>query len=102
MRWWCFALLPSIGCAQLAGIDNTTTASSDAAIDARNDAREVDAPDSKPPCTGGDARMTDPMTGACYILFTAAKTRDEARGICAGLGGGALLASVQTGAENQL
>jgi len=103
MRRWCLGLVTSVGCAQLAGIENTS--SREPIDDApRLDARIDAAPpsDSKLPCAGGDARATDPMTGACYVLFTMPKTRNEARQVCAGLGAGTLLASVQTGTENQL
>jgi hypothetical protein len=104
MRAWCLALLPTIGCAQLFGIEDTTShdaggGGSDAPrIDARNDAPV----DMKLPCMGGDTRTTDPMSGACYMLFTTPRSYAEARTVCGGLGGGALLASVQTANENQL
>ena len=106
MRAWCFAVLPLIGCAQLFNIEDTSSRSdggSGSADAPRIDARVADAaPDSPLPCIAGDSRATDPMTGACYMLFSTARTYAEARSVCAGLGGGALLASVQTGAENQV
>ncbi len=100
MRAWLLVLVNAIGCAQLLGIDETTSgnAVTDAGTDARRDAPLADAR----ACTEGDARVTDPMTGACYSLFTTPHTRDEARTTCNALGGGAMLATVQTGGENQL
>jgi hypothetical protein len=97
MRAWCLVLVLVAGCAQLFGIEETT--SRDAGTDARGDARLDGALDAFV-CVGGDARATDPMTGACYSLFTTPKTRDEARATCLALGGGTMLASVQSASEN--
>ncbi len=100
MRAWCLVLVNAIGCAQLFGIDETTSldGGGDARADARRDGSTVDAR----ACTEGDTRVTDPMTGACYSLFTTARTRNEARTTCNAIGGGAMLASVQSATENQL
>jgi hypothetical protein len=100
MRAWLLVLVNAIGCAQLLGIDETTSGdgASDAGGDARRDGPTADAR----ACTEGDARITDPMTGACYALFTTPRTRDEARTTCNAIGGGTMLASVQSGNENQL
>ena len=105
MRWWCLVCLHAIGCAQLFGIEQTTSPPpQDGSIDGRPiDARKIDAPlDAPRVCAGGDARVSDPMTGACYMLFTGEKSRNDARTTCSGLGGGAMLASVQSNAESQL
>ncbi|HEY5926824.1 MAG TPA: C-type lectin domain-containing protein [Kofleriaceae bacterium] len=103
MRAWCLVVVPAIGCAQLFGIDETTGPKagidSGVAIDARRDAPpSIDAAI----CEGGDARATDPMTGACYTYFAQPLGRTEARERCGSLGGGTMLATVQTAGENQL
>ena len=99
MRAWCLVAVCSTGCAQLAGIDETSArdAATDATVDARSDGT-IDAA----VCAGGDARVTDPMTGACYTFFMAPQSRNDARATCSGLGSGTSLASVQSAAENQL
>lgn len=82
------------GCAQLAGIEKTTGAPEDAIVvdvaDAAPVDDAVDAPiDSPPdarPCEGGAARVSDPATGTCYVLFTSPMTRNAARTACLGLG----------------
>lgn len=87
------------GCAQLFGLDETSAPATPS--DAPIDGRIVDAPsiDARV-CAGGDARVTDPATGNCYMLFSAPATRDTARATCQSLGAG--LASVQSADENQV
>lgn len=51
------------------------------------------------PCAGGNAAMQEPG-GACFVLFTAAKTRAAAELDCVALGGH--LASVKTAAQNAI
>jgi hypothetical protein len=90
------------GCAQLFGIESTSNAntSQDAAP---ADAKSIDAaPIDALPCTGGDARATDPATGACYVLFTTPATRNAARASCATLGANVKLASIQSTNENTI
>ena len=86
-----FAALALGGCAQLLGLEPTT--SPDAAIDA---SKLVDAQ----ACVGGDYRTVDPATGHCYTLFTTPMTRDAARTACRGLGATTHLATIQSAAEN--
>jgi hypothetical protein len=86
-----FAALALGGCAQLLGLEPTT--SPDAAIDA---SKLVDAQ----ACVGGDYRTVDPVTGHCYTLFTTPMTRDAARTACRGLGATTHLATIQSAAEN--
>ena len=99
MQAWCLVVVCSMGCAQLAGIDETSAR--DASIDATADAPRDSSLDAAV-CAGGDARVTDPMSGACYTFFMAPQTRNDARATCSGLGGGTALATVQSAAENQL
>jgi len=87
------------GCAQIFGLDTTSKHEPDARPSI--DTRPVDA-SSVLPCVGGDARSTDPATGACYVFFTAAMTRDAARAACQGLGASTRLASIQGAAESDL
>jgi hypothetical protein len=95
------AMVLAGGCAQLFGLDETNAPATP--NDAPTDVRPVDAPpDAARVCAGGDARVTDPGTGTCYVLFTAPATRNVARQMCLTLGANARLASVQTAAENQL
>ena len=57
--------------------------------------------DAPVPCTGGDAQVTDPDTGACYVAFTTTRrTWLDARAQCTALGMD--LATVTTDSENQL
>jgi hypothetical protein len=98
MRAWCLVVVNTIGCAQLFGIDETT--SGDAGTDGTSDARPDSSTDASV-CAGGDARVTDPVTGACYAFFTTPRPRNEARATCNALGG-ATLATVQSGNENQV
>jgi hypothetical protein len=91
------ALLALGGCAQIFGLEETTARPAPDA--ARVDARVFDAP---LPCAGGDARSVDPVTGACYVLFTGPMPRDLARTTCQGLGGTTRLASIQSASENAL
>lgn len=51
------------------------------------------------PCSGGDAAMQEPG-GACFVLFTTAKTRAAAELDCVALGGH--LATVKTAAANAI
>jgi hypothetical protein len=88
-----FAALALGGCAQLLGLEPTT--SPDAPIDAP---RLVDAQ----ACVGGDYRTVDPATGTCYVLFTTPMTRDAARTACRGLGATTRLAGIQSAAEASL
>jgi len=102
MRRWCLVLVHAcgaLGCAQLAGIEHTS--GRDASLDGAVDAPRDGSPDAAA-CVGGDARAGDPMTGACYMLFTTPKSRDDARVACAALGPGTVLASVQSAGENAL
>lgn len=46
----------------------------------------VDLPDAHP-CTGGDARMTDPDTGICYVYVAAITTWSLAQADCVARGG---------------
>ena len=50
---------------------------------------DAGAPDAAlpPPCEGGDDRVQDPDTGACYLYFQAAATWTGAQSACASLGG---------------
>lgn len=86
-----FAALALGGCAQLLGLEPTS--SPDAAIDA---AKLVDAQ----ACVGGDARVVDQATGHCYVFFATAMTRDAARTACRGLSSTTRLATIQSAAEN--
>lgn len=83
------------GCAQLAGLDPTSRAA-DAGGD--DDAPAAEAGVDAKVCAGGDARVTDPQTGSCFVLFSTPQPREEARLACAGLG--AQLAKVESAAEN--
>jgi hypothetical protein len=98
MRAWCLVLVHAIGCAQLAGIEPTT--GRDADIDSPPPMPDA-APDARV-CAGGDARVTDPTTGACYTFFTTPMTRNNARAACAALGASVVLASIQSASENQV
>jgi|PlaIllAssembly_1097288.scaffolds.fasta_scaffold216205_2 hypothetical protein len=88
------------GCAQLFGLDETTAPATP--TDGPNDAPIDGPPVDARVCAGGDARVTDPMTGNCYVLFTTPATRNTARTMCQTLGTGVRLASVQSAAENQV
>lgn len=44
-------------------------------------------PDARPACVEGDDRVEDPETGACYILFRAPLSWDDAEAACVALGG---------------
>jgi len=92
------ALVCLAGCAQLAGLETT---SGPAPADAARDPDAAAPPDARA-CTGGDARATDPATGACYVYFATPTARPTARTTCEALGPGALLASPQSATENQL
>ena len=83
------ALLALGGCAQIFEIESTSKLPPDARVDA--------APDAPPqPCIGGDARETDPETGACYMFFSGSMTRDAARTVCRGFGPTAHLAAIKS------
>lgn len=98
---WLVAIALSAGCAQLAGLEETT--SSNAPSDANADAGRRDAAvDSPLPCNRGEAQATDPATGACYMLFTTPAPRETARTTCLALGPNTLLASAQSAGENDL
>ncbi len=71
------------GCAQLAGLDPTTGPAPGDAPPADTPALDV-VPDAKV-CAGGDARVTDPQSGACIVLFTTPTDRAAARATCQGL-----------------
>ncbi|HUS30585.1 MAG TPA: C-type lectin domain-containing protein [Kofleriaceae bacterium] len=76
MRWW-IPLVLLIGC----GGDDSSSH-----VDAGHgdpDGRRVDAG----PCTGGQVAMTDPMTGHCYLLFTAPKAWAVAKTSCDAMAG---------------
>jgi hypothetical protein len=97
-RSWLVPLLVTAGCAQLLGIDDTS-AHSDAVPDASKPDTAIDAA----LCTGGDAHVTDPASGACYVWFSGPAARDPARAMCkTTLGANADLASVQSASENTL
>lgn len=87
-----------VGCAQLAGLDPTTgPAPGDAAP---TDTPPLDvAPDAKV-CAGGDARVTDPQSGACLVLFTTATNRNAARTTCQVLAPNGDLAKIDSAAKN--
>jgi len=92
--WWpIFAALALGGCAQIFGLETTT---GDLRVDAVNT-----GPDAQP-CIGGDSRIVDPSTGACYMFFATAMPRDAARSICRGFGPAAHLASIQSTSESAL
>ena len=94
-------VLATGGCAQLVGIDKTTGGVPPDGPTA--DAPAADAPPDGPrACVGGDARVTNPATGSCYVLFTTPMTWDAARATCATLGAGTALARVESAAENEL
>lgn len=95
----CALLLAVLGgCAQIFGLDETSapTTQGDAAIDAR----PLDAGIDARACAGGDSFISDPMTGHCYVLFTAPATRNTARTTCQSIN--AKLASVESATENQV
>src|SRR5262245_56922794 len=98
--WRAVAILALAGCAQIFGLEDRTRSSPDARAP---DARSIDAP---PPaidaqlCVGGDARVVDPATGACYMFFASPMTRNAARTVCTGVG--AQLASIQSANESTL
>lgn len=94
LRWLALAALS--GCAQLAGLEKTSSAPVDAASDS------VDAPTDATVCVGGDARATDPATGRCYIYFATPSSRDSARTTCNALHAGSFLASVDGPGENSV
>ena len=89
------ALLALGGCAEIFGLDETTTRVSP-------DARDAAPTDAPRPCLGGDARSVDPVTGACYVFFASPSTRDVARTTCQALGATTRLASIQSASENTL
>jgi len=99
-RMWsrALALLALGGCAQIFDLDATSKIAPDARVDA---APMRDAP-GPPPCTGGDTRSVDPVTGACYMFNTTPMTRDAARSVCQALGPTTRLASIQSSSENAL
>jgi hypothetical protein len=57
-------------------------------------------PDARPACVEGDARIEDPVSGSCYILFRAQLDWLSAQEACAALDGH--LATATTLAENVL
>ena len=57
-------------------------------------------PDATPPCEGGDDRVQDPASGACYLYFQTAQTWDQARAACQALG--AHLAFIDSVDESEL
>jgi hypothetical protein len=101
MRARLAVMLGLVGCAQLAGIDQTSKGSP---IDAPavDMPPPIDMPVDAPPCVGGDARIEDAATGACYIFFVAPLPQANAAAMCATLGAGTLLVSIQSDAENTL
>lgn len=79
--------------------DGVPDAGGDDVFDARvgPDAQVPDPgipPDANPACSGGDAQREDPVTGACYMLFSTPRTWNEALFACASLGSGTQLAVV--------
>jgi hypothetical protein len=92
---WLAGLLA--GCAQLAGLDPTTGPTG---IDAAPDSpRDDGGPDAKV-CAGGDARITDPQSGACIVLFSTPMPREQARTLCQGLAPGADLAKIDSATKS--
>lgn len=57
-------------------------------------------PDARPACVEGDARIEDPASGSCYILFRSQLDWPSAQAACAALDGH--LATATTLAENEL
>jgi hypothetical protein len=98
MWWRVLSVLSLAGCAQMLGLEETSSSAPDA--------RRADAPgkvpDAQLPCLGGDARGVDPATGACYVYFASPMTRDAARTACRGIGATARLASIQSASESSL
>src|SRR5215470_14487546 len=92
-------LLALGGCAQIFGLEDTSRRAPDARP---GDAPVIDAAIDAPACVGGDARVVDPATGACYVFFAGPMTRNAARTACQGLGAGAQLASIQSADESTL
>jgi hypothetical protein len=94
MWWHVIAVLSLAGCAQIFGLEETSSS----------------APDGRPmltdaaplPCVGGDARTVDPATGACYVYFATPMIRDAARTACRDVGPTAHLATIQSASENML
>lgn len=73
----------------------------DAAVESPPDAApDARPPDARPPCEEGDARVEDPATGACYMLFQESLSWDQAQAACAQLGGH--LATATSQLENSL
>lgn len=88
------------GCAQLFGLDETSKTAMPI------DARPTDAPndigvDAPRACVGGDARIKDPTTGSCFVLFLTPASREDARAMCLTLGADTQLARIESEAENQ-
>jgi hypothetical protein len=101
MRALPLVLVTVIGCAQVAGLDEAS--GRDAATDGASDGmRDGAASADARVCAGGDARASDPATGACYMYFTTPQPRDAARATCAALDAGVVLASIQSANENAL
>jgi hypothetical protein len=51
------------------------------------DAPAAEAPDADRPCTGGDARSRDPVTGTCYVYVGEPVAWTDAAAACATVGG---------------
>lgn len=54
----------------------------------------------RPPCVEGDARVQDPITGHCYMLFNQSQNWDAAVAECETVGDGVHLATVTGDSEN--
>lgn len=93
------ALLALGGCAQIFDLDATSRISPDARVDAPAPPKDGPSP---LPCTGGDTRSVDPVTGACYMFYATPMPYAQAKSVCRALGPTTFLASVQSVAENGL
>jgi hypothetical protein len=54
----------------------------------------------RPPCVEGDARVEDPLSDHCYMLFAASRDWDTAVLDCEAVGEGVHLATITGAAEN--
>ena len=88
------ALLSLAGCAQVFGIEETSSSTPDARP------TPPGTMDGRPPCVGGDSRAVDPDTGNCFIFFSTPMSRDAARTACRALGPGTQLAGIQSASES--
>lgn len=89
----------ALGChANLADPDNRFVSQFDAATgDSQAIDAAIDAPIDARPCEGGQARGVDPMTGSCFVFFSAPVPYATAEANCTGIAAKlAVIKSAQT------